>query len=26
MQMRVIGLEGGRLVRDQRQAGYALAD
>ena len=26
MQMRVIGLEGGRLVRDQRQAGYAFAD
>jgi cell division transport system ATP-binding protein len=26
MQMRVIGLEDGRLVRDQRQAGYALAD
>ncbi len=26
MQMRVIGLDGGHLVRDQRQAGYALRD
>ena len=26
MQMRVIQLEGGRVTRDQRQAGYALAD
>ncbi|MEW6581563.1 MAG: cell division ATP-binding protein FtsE [Actinomycetota bacterium] len=26
MQMRVIALEGGRVARDQRQAGYALAD
>jgi cell division transport system ATP-binding protein len=26
MQMRVIGLDDGKLVRDQRQAGYAFAD
>jgi cell division transport system ATP-binding protein len=26
MQMRVIALEGGQVRRDQRRAGYALAD